>query len=594
MKQLHACQDALEKKESARMEERVGRTAVEKELRAILEAKLDVSAGYYVQPIATVQSCFAQCLGTPRQGLLAPLTRGRVLCHRNISPDTLDGLSDFSHVWITFVFHANTNGKNARAHDGLLRRPSSKTSHTFRAKISPPMLKRRMGIFATRTPHRPNPIGMTLAKIEQVDMAAKSIWVSGLDLVEGTPVLDLKPYVPSNVVRFDEGKQDAMRQCCAAQSVHYQHEPDVMMAVLAVDVRSQMQTTKMQGKMNLLVFDNVHVKYTVEADNSLCTTLRSFSRASSRFASTLVVAEHNGEALTGGTLSAITAASKIGGDITVLVSGSNTANIAKEAAAVQGVKSVLHADAAQFDHAIAEELSSLVVTIQKGSNFSHIVAPSSNISKNFFPRVGAALDVAPFTDVLTVVDENTFQRPLYAGNAIATVTSSDSVKLLTVRPTGFEKAAVTGGSGVVSAAPAAPAANLTRFVSEETSSSERPDLTAARVVVSGGRGLKSGENFALLNTLADKLKGAVGASRAAVDAGFVPNELQIGQTGKVVAPELYIAVGISGAIQHLAGMKDSKTIVAINKDAEAPIFQVADYGLVEDLFKALPELTEKI
>ncbi|RHZ04771.1 hypothetical protein DYB26_002278 [Aphanomyces astaci] len=560
MKQLHACQDALEKKESARMEERVGRTAVEKELRAILEAKLDVSAGYYVQPIATVQSCFAQCLGTPRQGLLAPLTRGRVLCHRNISPDTLDGLSDFSHVWITFVFHANTNGKNARAHDGLLRRPSSKTSHTFRAKISPPMLKRRMGIFATRTPHRPNPIGMTLAKIEQVDMAAKSIWVSGLDLVEGTPVLDLKPYVP----------------------------------MLAVDVRSQMQTTKMQGKMNLLVFDNVHVKYTVEADNSLCTTLRSFSRASSRFASTLVVAEHNGEALTGGTLSAITAASKIGGDITVLVSGSNTANIAKEAAAVQGVKSVLHADAAQFDHAIAEELSSLVVTIQKGSNFSHIVAPSSNISKNFFPRVGAALDVAPFTDVLTVVDENTFQRPLYAGNAIATVTSSDSVKLLTVRPTGFEKAAVTGGSGVVSAAPAAPAANLTRFVSEETSSSERPDLTAARVVVSGGRGLKSGENFALLNTLADKLKGAVGASRAAVDAGFVPNELQIGQTGKVVAPELYIAVGISGAIQHLAGMKDSKTIVAINKDAEAPIFQVADYGLVEDLFKALPELTEKI
>ncbi|RHY37948.1 hypothetical protein DYB34_012109 [Aphanomyces astaci] len=286
MKQLHACQDALEKKESARMEERVGRTAVEKELRAILEAKLDVSAGYYVQPIATVQSCFAQCLGTPRQGLLAPLTRGRVLCHRNISPDTLDGLSDFSHVWITFVFHANTNGKNARAHDGLLRRPSSKTSHTFRAKISPPMLKRRMGIFATRTPHRPNPIGMTLAKIEQVDMAAKSIWVSGLDLVEGTPVLDLKPYVPSNVVRFDEGKQDAMRQCCAAQSVHYQHEPDVMMAVLAVDVRSQMQTTKMQGKMNLLVFDNVHVKYTVEADNSLCVhDIHAASTPSSSFTS---------------------------------------------------------------------------------------------------------------------------------------------------------------------------------------------------------------------------------------------------------------------------------------------------------------------
>ncbi|RHY31886.1 hypothetical protein DYB32_003068 [Aphanomyces invadans] len=420
-KQVEACQVSLEKKEAARLEERVGRTAAEK--------------------------------------------------NQSHVPGTCANLAIVPNA------------------------PGAK------AKISPPMLKQRIGVFATRTPHRPNPIGITLAKIEKVDLATRSIWVSALDLVDGTPVLDLKPYVPT---------------------------------------------------------------------------------------------EHNGETLTGGTLSAITAASKIGGDITVLVSGSNTASIAKEAAAVQGVKAVLHADAAQFDHAIAEELSSLVVTIQKGSNFSHIVAPSSNISKNFLPRVGAALDVAPFTDVLAVVDENTFQRPLYAGNAIATVTSSDSVKLLTVRPTGFEKAATTGGTGAVSAAPAAPAANLTRFVSEETSSSERPDLTAARVVVSGGRGLKSGENFALLNTLADKLKGAVGASRAAVDAGFVPNELQIGQTGKVVAPELYIAVGISGAIQHLAGMKDSKTIVAINKDAEAPIFQVADYGLVEDLFKAVPELTEKI
>ncbi|KAG9412093.1 hypothetical protein AC1031_017723 [Aphanomyces cochlioides] len=325
------------------------------------------------------------------------------------------------------------------------------------------------------------------------------------------------------------------------------------------------------------------------------TTLRTLSsRVTSRFASTLVVAEHNGESLTGGTLSAITAASKIGGDITVLVAGSNSANVAQAAASVQGVKSVLHADAAQFDHSLAEEISSLVVTVQKASNFTHIVAPSSNISKNFLPRVGAALDVSPFTDVLAVVDENTFQRPMYAGNAIATVTSSDVVKLLTVRPTGFDKAATTGGAGAVSAAPAAPVAGLSRFVSEETSSSDRPDLTSARVVVSGGRGMKSGENFALLNTLADKLKGAVGASRAAVDAGFVPNELQVGQTGKVVAPELYIAVGISGAIQHLAGMKDSKTIVAINKDGEAPIFQVADYGLVEDLFNAVPELTEKI
>ncbi len=308
----------------------------------------------------------------------------------------------------------------------------------------------------------------------------------------------------------------------------------------------------------------------------------------------MVVAEHAGEKLSGGTLSAITAASKIGGDITVLVAGSNTASVAKEAAAVQGVKSVLHADNAQFDHFIAEEIANLVVTVQSASNFSHIVAPSSNISKNFVPRVGAALDVAPFTDVISVVDASTFQRPMYAGNAIATVTSSDKVKLMTVRPTAFDKAPETGGSASVSAAPSAPASGLTKFVSKETSASDRPDLASARVVVSGGRGMKSGENFAMLETLADKLKGAVGASRAAVDAGFVPNELQIGQTGKVVAPELYIAVGISGAIQHLAGMKDSKTIVAINKDAEAPIFQVSDYGLVEDLFKALPELTEKV
>ncbi|ETV91736.1 hypothetical protein, variant [Aphanomyces invadans] len=192
-KQVEACQVSLEKKEAARLEERVGRTAAEKELRAVLEAKLDVSAGYYVQPIATVQSCFVQCLGTPRQGLLAPSTRGRIQFHRNISPDAMDGLSEFSHIWITFVFHANTNGKNARAHDGLL---SSRTSHTFRAKISPPMLKQRIGVFATRTPHRPNPIGITLAKIEKVDLATRSILVSALDLVDGTPVLDLKPYVP--------------------------------------------------------------------------------------------------------------------------------------------------------------------------------------------------------------------------------------------------------------------------------------------------------------------------------------------------------------------------------------------------------------
>lgn len=318
------------------------------------------------------------------------------------------------------------------------------------------------------------------------------------------------------------------------------------------------------------------------------------SASAARSLSTLVVAEHNATEVSGATLSAVTAATQIGGDITLLVLGSQAAGVAESAAKIAGVKSVLHASDAKYDHLLAEEVTELLVATQKEKQFSHILAPSSNASKNYLPRVGAKLDAAPISDILAVKDQDTFVRPTYAGNAIAQVKSSDAVKLITVRPTGFDKAAVEGGSAAVSAAPEAPTAGKSTFVSEEVSKSERPDLTSARVVVSGGRGLKSGENFEMLYTLADKLGGAVGASRAAVDAGFVPNELQVGQTGKVVAPELYVAVGISGAIQHLAGMKDSKTIVAINKDEEAPIFQVADYGLVEDLFKAVPELTEKI
>ncbi|KAF0711537.1 Aste57867_5231 [Aphanomyces stellatus] len=270
---LARAEEALKKKEQARLEERMGRTAAEKELRVVLESKLNVSAGYYVQPIATVRSCFSQCIGTPRQGLLAPLTRGRIVCHRNISPDTLDGLSEFSHVWITFVFHVNTNGKNARAHEGL--RPDSH-GHTFRAKISPPMLKKRMGIFATRTPHRPNPIGITLAKIDRVDMATKSLWISALDLVDGTPVLDLKPYVPMYDSLPDAGVPLWIQQSIGAESVVHVSAAaraqleDSIHQVLAVDVRSQMQTAKMtQRRVNRLMFDNVMVEYAVEVDNSL-------------------------------------------------------------------------------------------------------------------------------------------------------------------------------------------------------------------------------------------------------------------------------------------------------------------------------------
>lgn len=278
----------------------------------------------------------------------------------------------------------------------------------------------------------------------------------------------------------------------------------------------------------------------------------------------------------------------------MLVLGSQAAPAANAATKVAGVHSVLHASHTKYDHLLAEEVAELLVALQKTSLFSHILAPSSNASKNYLPRAGAKLNVAPISDILKVISNDTFLRPTYAGNAITQIKSTDSIKVITVRPTGFDKADAEGGHASLDTAPDVPEAAKSTFVSQEVSKSERPDLASARVVVSGGRGLKNSENFGLLYTLADKLGGAVGASRAAVDAGFVPNELQVGQTGKVVAPELYVAAGISGAIQHLAGMKDSKTIVAINKDEDAPIFQVADFGVVGDLFVVIPEFTDKI
>jgi len=320
---------------------------------------------------------------------------------------------------------------------------------------------------------------------------------------------------------------------------------------------------------------------------------RSSTRSFRRFASTLVVAEHTGGAITPSTLSTVKAASAIGGQVNVLVLGHNVKEVADKASKIAGVSKVLVADNSAFANPVAEDIAKLCGTIAK--NYTHVLTPSSGAGKNFLPRLAAQLDVSPLNDVSAVVDENTFKRPTYAGNAIATVKMSDSVKLMTVRATAFDKAAETGGSGSVeNVAVSEASAGLSSFVSANVTKSARPDLGTAKTVVSGGRGMKSGENFVMLEKLADKLGGAVGASRAAVDAGFVPNEYQIGQTGKVVAPQLYIAVGISGAIQHLSGMKDSKTIVAINKDKDAPIFQVADYGLVDDLFKVVPELTSKL
>jgi len=302
----------------------------------------------------------------------------------------------------------------------------------------------------------------------------------------------------------------------------------------------------------------------------------------------LVLADHNNAELGAATLNTVTAASELGGDVHILVAGSGCSAVADAAAKVAGVAKVILVDDAAYANQLAENVSALIVDL--AGSYDAIVSPATTSGKNILPRVAAVLDVAQISEITAVVSADTFVRPIYAGNAMATVQTKDAKKVITVRTTAFAAAAAEGGSAAVENGSAAADAGLSTFVGEELSKSERPELTAARVVISGGRGMQSGDNFPLIEAVADKLGAAVGASRAAVDAGFVPNDYQVGQTGKVVAPELYIAVGISGAIQHLAGMKDSKVIVAINKDEEAPIFQVADYGLVADLFKALPEL----
>jgi len=308
--------------------------------------------------------------------------------------------------------------------------------------------------------------------------------------------------------------------------------------------------------------------------------------------SILVIAEHDNSELNPATLAAVTAAGKMGGDINVLVIGSGSGAVAEAASKVAGVAKVLHADDAGYSHATAENRAALIVSL--AGDYSHIVSPATTSGKNVMPRVSALLDSQQISEITGVESADTFVRPIYAGNAMATVQSSDDKKVITVRPTAFEKAAAEGGSAAVESVAAAADPGLSSFVGEKLSESDRPELASAKIVISGGRGMQNGDNFEMLYKVADKLGAAVGASRAAVDAGFVPNDMQVGQTGKVVAPELYIAVGISGAIQHLAGMKDSKVIVAINKDEEAPIFQVADYGLVADLFQAVPELEGKL
>ena len=306
----------------------------------------------------------------------------------------------------------------------------------------------------------------------------------------------------------------------------------------------------------------------------------------------LVLAEHDGGALKPATLNALAAAHAIGGDVHLLVAGKDCGGAAEAAAKLQGVAKVLLADDAAYDHLLAEEVAALLVKLAPA--YSHLLAPATTNGKNIMPRVAALLDVAPISDIAGVVSPDTFVRPIYAGNALATVQSKDKIKIITVRGTAFPAEATSGGGAPVEKIDATAAAGLSHFVNAELTKSERPELTSAKIVVSGGRGMQNGDNFKLLDSLAAKLNAAVGASRAAVDAGFVPNDYQVGQTGKIVAPELYIAVGISGAIQHLAGMKDSKVIVAINKDEEAPIFQVADYGIVGDLFKIVPELDAEL
>jgi electron transfer flavoprotein alpha subunit len=306
----------------------------------------------------------------------------------------------------------------------------------------------------------------------------------------------------------------------------------------------------------------------------------------------LVIAEHDNTQLKPATLNTVAAAAKLEGAIELLVAGQGCAPAAEQAAKVQGLARVLRADEAYYAHALAEELAGLVAGLAE--NYTHVLAPATTFGKNFMPRVAARLDVAQISDVVGVVSGDTFVRPIYAGNALATVQSQDPIKLITVRTTAFDAVSTPGGEAKIESVEAPAPFGKSSFVGQELTASERPELTSARVVISGGRGMGSGENFGLIEAVADKLNAAIGASRAAVDAGFVPNDYQVGQTGKIVAPELYIAVGISGAIQHLAGMKESKVIVAINKDEEAPIFQVADYGLVADLFTALPELAEAL
>ncbi|XP_013784500.1 electron transfer flavoprotein subunit alpha, mitochondrial-like [Limulus polyphemus] len=322
---------------------------------------------------------------------------------------------------------------------------------------------------------------------------------------------------------------------------------------------------------------------------------QNISAVISRFNSSLVIAEHKDEQLVPITLNAITAAKKIGGDVTCLVAGKTVAPVVSELCKAEGIGKVLIAEDSVLEGTLPERVTSLVLACQKQFNFTHIFAGADAFGKSLIPRIGAKLDVSPISDILDIKSPDTFVRAIYAGNAITTIRAKDPVKVISVRGTCFEACPLVSTEAPTENAPQADLSwELTKWISQELSKSERPELTSAKTVVSGGRGLKSGDNFKLLYDLADKMGAAVGASRAAVDAGFVPNDLQVGQTGKIVAPELYIAVGISGAIQHLAGMKDSKTIVAINKDQEAPIFQVADLGLVADLFKAIPEMTEKI
>jgi len=306
----------------------------------------------------------------------------------------------------------------------------------------------------------------------------------------------------------------------------------------------------------------------------------------------LVLADHDGKTVRKSTLNTVAAAQKIGGEIHVLVAGNGCGDAAKAASAIAGVAKVLHADGPSLGDELAENVAALIVSLAKG--YGHILAPATSGGKNILPRAAALLDCQQISEIIAVESPDTFVRPIYAGNALATVKSKDPIKVITVRTTGFDAVAASGGSASVEQTTAPNDSGLSSFVGREVQKSERPELTSARVVVSGGRGMGSGENFKILEPLADKLNAAMGASRAAVDAGFVPNDWQVGQTGKIVAPELYVAIGISGAIQHLAGMKDSRVIVAINKDEEAPIFQVADYGIVGDLFKLVPELVEEL